>query len=520
MPLIDLHIHSTASDGSLSPYEILALAQDSGVRAISLTDHDTIDGIHDILDDLHAFALDFITGVEISCESPKGFDGLGSVHLLGYGFSLYDRQLNQALATAKMARKQRNPKIIRQLQHLGLDITMTEVEDHFKTRQIGRPHIAEMMVEKGFVSSFSDAFDRFLGNGCPAYIEKYKMPCAQAIQTILDAGGVPVLAHPGLLSFNSSKDLERFVDTLVGYGLQGLEVFYTDHDPRKTAYFKTLARKKKLLITGGSDFHGSFNQGVRLGRGKDNIRVPYTCFKSLTDRVTAMRNLHDRLDILETNLGYRFVDRSLLQTALCHRSFLNENQTVCDSDNERLEFLGDAVLGLCVGHILMQQSPAKKEGELSRLRSTLVSEPSLADMARFIDLGRFIRLGKGEAGSGGGDKNSILSDTFEAVVAAIFLDAGFDVTCDQIQILFEETVDRLLAKDCTVDYKSRIQEYAQEVFSQAPVYTVTREFGPDHDKTFEICLELAHIQTRGFGKSKKAAEQDAAGKALKLLKNK
>lgn len=233
-----------------------------------------------------------------------------------------------------------------------------------------------------------------------------------------------------------------------------------------------------------------------------------------------MRNLHNRLDILENNLGYRFVDRSLLQTALCHRSFLNENQTVCDSDNERLEFLGDAVLGLCVGHILMQQSPTKKEGELSRLRSTLVSEPSLADMARIIDLGRFIRLGKGEAGSGGGDKNSILSDTFEAVVAAIFLDAGFDVTCDLIQHLFEETVDRLLAKDCTVDYKSRIQEYAQEVFSQAPVYTVIREFGPDHDKTFEICLEMAHIQTRGFGKSKKAAEQDAAGKALNLLKKK
>lgn len=516
--MIDLHIHSTASDGSLSPYELLGLARDSGVRAISLTDHDTIDGIHDILDHLHAFPVEFITGVEISCEPPKEFDGVGSVHLLGYGFSLYDRQLNQVLATAKTARKQRNPKIIQQLQQLGLDITMDELTAHFKTRQIGRPHIAEMMVKKGMVSSFSDAFDQFLGNGCPAYVKKHKIPCDTAIQTILDAGGVPVLAHPGLLSFKVSGDLERFVDTLVGYGLQGIEVFYIDHDFRKTSYFKALARKKKLLISGGSDFHGSFNPGVRLGRGKDNIRVPFTCFKALTDRMIAMRNLHDRLDILETNLGHRFLDRSLLQTALCHRSFLNENQTVCDSDNERLEFLGDAVLGLCVGHILMQRSPARKEGELSRLRSTLVSEPSLADMARSIDLGRFIRLGKGEAGSGGADKNSILSDTFEAVVAAIFLDAGFDITCDLVQKLFEDVVDQVLSRDHTVDYKSSIQEYAQEVFSQAPVYTVTREFGPDHDKTFEICLELAHIHTQGFGKSKKAAEQDAAGKALKLLK--
>ncbi len=503
----------------MSPYAILGLARDAGVRAISLTDHDTIDGIQEVMEHLHDFPVDFITGVEISCAPPNGFDVAGSIHLLGYGFSLYDRQLKQVLAEAKTARIQRNPKIIEQLQHLGLEITMDELMRHFKTRQIGRPHIAEMMVKKGMVSSFGEAFDRFLGTGCPAYVEKYKMPCATAIQTILDAGGVPVLAHPGLISFKTSNDLERFVDTLAEFGLQGIEVFYTDHDTRKTTYFKALARKKKLLMTGGSDFHGSFNQGVSLGRGKDNIRVPYTCFKALTDRVTAMRNLHDRLDILETNLDHRFVDRSLLQTGLCHRSFLNENQTVCDSDNERLEFLGDAVLGLCVGHILMQRSPSKKEGELSRLRSTLVSEPSLADMARSIDLGRFIRLGKGEAGSGGADKNSILSDTFEAVVAAIFLDAGFDITCDLIQRLFEDVVDQVLARDHTVDYKSRIQEFAQEVFSQAPVYTVTREFGPDHEKTFEICLELAHIQTQGFGKSKKAAEQDAAGKALALLKN-
>jgi len=516
--LIDLHIHSTASDGSLTPYEILGLARDTGVRAISLTDHDTIDGIHAILDHLPAFPVDFIAGVELSCAPPKGFDSIGSVHLLGYGFSLYDRQLNRVLAEAKTARKQRNPKIIQQLRELGLEITMEELTRHFNTRQIGRPHIAEMMVKKELVTSFDDAFDRFLGHGAPAYVEKYKMPCESAIQTILNAGGVPVLAHPGLLSFPSSRDLERFLDTLAGYGLQGIEVFYTGHDACKTAYFKTLAKKKKLLITGGSDFHGSFNQGVSLGRGKDNLRVPYTCFKALTDRVTAMRNLHDRLDILESNLGHRFVDRSLLQTALCHRSFLNENQLVCDSDNERLEFLGDAVLGLCVGHILMQQSPAKKEGELSRLRSTLVNEPSLADMARSIDLGRFIRLGKGESGSGGADKNSILSDTFEAVVAAVFLDAGFDVVCDLVQQLFEDAVDRVLAREHTVDYKSGIQEYAQEVFSQAPVYTVTREFGPDHDKTFEVSLELAHIHTQGFGKSKKAAEQDAAGNALKLLK--
>lgn len=516
--MIDLHIHSTASDGSLAPAEILALARDTGVRAISLTDHDTIDGNQEILSHLHEVCVDFITGVEISCEPPSGFEVVGSVHLLGYGFSLYDRHLAGVLATAKTAREQRNPRIIDKLQQLGINITMAELKAHAGHGQIGRPHIADLMVKKGAVSSFEKAFDDFLGTGRPAYVDKFKVPCQAAIQALLDAGGIPVLAHPGLLTFARSRDFEPFLDRLIGFGLQGIEVFYTDHDPKKTAYFADIARKKKILVTGGSDFHGTFNEGVELGRGKDNIEVPYACFKALTDRVNAIRCLHERLDILENNLGYQFVDRSLLQTSLCHRSFLNENQTLCETDNERLEFLGDAVLGLCVGHILMQQSPAKKEGELSRLRSTLVSEPSLADMARTIDLGRFIRLGKGEAGSGGGDKNSILSDTFEAVVAAVFLDAGFDVTCDLVQQLFQEAVDMVLARNHTVDYKSSIQEYSQEVFSQAPVYMVTRETGPDHDKTFEVRLALAHITTRGFGKSKKAAEQDAAGKALRLIK--
>ncbi|MCF8112897.1 MAG: PHP domain-containing protein, partial [Desulfotignum sp.] len=285
MTLIDLHIHSTASDGSMTPLEILTLARDTGVRAISLTDHDSIDGIKEVLEDLHAFSLEFITGVEISCEPPQGFDTVGSVHLLGYGFSLYDRHLNQLLATAKTAREQRNPKIIQKLQQMGFDITMSELRTHFNTSQIGRPHIAELMVQKGAVSSFRQAFEKFLGKGKPAYVDKFKVSCKTAVKAILDAGGIPVLAHPGLLEFTRSADLENFVDTLMEYGLQGIEVFYTDHDPHKTEYFATFARKKKILVTGGSDFHGSFNEGVRLGRGKDNIQVPYACFKALTDRI-------------------------------------------------------------------------------------------------------------------------------------------------------------------------------------------------------------------------------------------
>jgi ribonuclease III len=514
--VIDLHIHSTASDGSFSPRQILALAQDAGVRAISLTDHDSIAGIQEILHHISSYPIEFITGVEISCEPPDNFKDIGSVHLLGYGFSVYDRQLNQVLKQAVRSRKERNPRIIERLNTLGIDISLAEVAARFGADQTGRPHIAELLKEKGVVNSFQEAFDTYLGKDRPAYVEKFKISCEGAIQIILDAGGLPVLAHPGLLEFNRSRGLETFVEVLTEYGLQGIEVFYTDHDPMKTNYLKTLARDRKLLATGGSDFHGRFNQGVKLGRGRDNLKVGYPVFKALMKRLAKV-NSQPRLDILEKNINHRFKDPSLLTNALCHRSYLNENQERCDGDNERLEFLGDAVLGLCIGHILMELSPSKKEGELSKLRSNLVSEPGLAEMGRSIDLGRFIKLGKGEFLSGGQDKNSILSDAFEALVAAVYLDAGFDKTHEMVAAIFKDAVQGALFDFQTMDYKSSLQEYAQEAFGTTPQYVVVKEMGPDHDKTFEICLELEEIRATGTGKTKKAAEQDSARNALKIV---
>lgn len=514
--MIDLHIHSTASDGSFSPREILTLAQDAGVRAISLTDHDSIAGIKEILNNIPDTSIEFVTGVEISCEPPAAFKSIGSIHLLGYGFSVYDKGLNHLLKQAVRAREERNPKIIEKLNRLGIDISLAEVAERFGADQTGRPHIAELMKEKGYVKSFREAFDKYLGKDKPAHVDKFKISCEDAIQIILDAGGIPVLAHPGLLEFNKSRGLEAFVDVLVKFGLQGIEVFYTDHDPQKQEYFKSLAQDRKLLATGGSDFHGDFNQGVKLGSGKDNLNVGYSVFKALTQRLSIV-NSKSRLDILEKNIDYRFNDRSLLGNALCHRSYLNENQESCLSDNERLEFLGDAVLGLCVGHILMEESPSKKEGELSKLRSNLVSEPGLADMARSIDLGRFVKLGKGEFLSGGGDKNSILSDAFEALIAAVYLDAGFDKTHGMVKALFHQAIQRALFNFNIMDYKSTLQEYAQETFGTTPRYTVVKEMGPDHDKRFEICLELVDMRTIGIGKTKKAAEQDSAKKALKIV---
>ncbi len=496
----------------------MALARETGLKAISITDHDTIDGVLEILKQPVCTYLEFITGVEISCEPPQGFNNLGSIHLLGYGFSVYNKKLNDVLNTAKAARTERNPKIIEKLNRLGVKISMEEVQRRFGAEQTGRPHIAELIKELGYVQTFDEAFDKYLGKGKPAYVEKYKVSCNEAIKIILEAGGIPVLAHPGLLSFAGTDQMENFFDTLIQYGLGGMEVYYTDHNEAVTLFYKTLCERKNLIATGGSDFHGSFNEGVLMGTGKNNLNIGFSVFKTLNAWLEKNKEAGTDLDILENYIGYGFKDRSLLANALCHRSYLNENQNSCDSDNERLEFLGDAVLGLCIAQLLMEKSPLKKEGELSKLRATLVSEPALAQTARSIDLGRFIRLGKGEAISKGYDKNSILSDAFEAVIAAVYLDGGFDQVCGLIRCLFRESLDEMVSNEKTIDYKSRLQEYAQERSGITPCYEVVNETGPDHDKTFEIRLNLFGIESRGFGKTKKAAEQDTAKETLKMLK--
>ncbi len=517
--MIDLHIHSTASDGSLTPFEILTLAGEIGLKAISITDHDTIDGVLEIYKKPLCTCLEFLTGVEISCEPPPGFKELGSIHLLGYGFSLYDKKLNAALNSAKAARIERNPKIIEKLNQLGFKISMDQVQKRFGANQTGRPHIAELLKELGYVETFAEAFDKYLGKGKPAYVEKYKMSCEEAIKIILEAGGIPVLAHPGLLSFTRSDQAESFIDILICHGLGGMEVYYTDHSEPVTSFYEALCSRKNLIPTGGSDFHGSFNEGVFMGTGKNNLHIGFPIFKALNGFLEKKKEADNDLGILEDNMEYKFKNRSFLNNALCHRSYLNENQDSCDSDNERLEFLGDAVLGLCIAQLLMEKSPSKKEGDLSKLRATLVSEPALAKMARAIDLGRFIRLGKGEAISRGYDKNSILSDAFEAVIAAVYLDGGYEQVCGLIRYLFNEIIDDMVSNEKTIDYKSRLQEYAQERGVTTPCYVVVKETGPDHDKTFEMCLNLFGLESRGFGKTKKAAEQDTAKKILKKLKD-
>ncbi len=221
---------------------------------------------------------------------------------------------------------------------------------------------------------------------------------------------------------------------------------------------------------------------------------------------------------IEKKLGYEFRSKQLLDEALRHSSFVNEQPEADLRDNERFEFLGDAVLNLIVGHILMERYPNLKEGDLSRIRANLVNESQLAIIARAIDLGAFIRLGKGEIQTNGRDKNSILAGAFEALIAALYLDGGFKGAFKIIENIFVPLLDSVNSAIDIYDYKSQLQEWVQEEQGAMPHYKVVREDGPDHDKIFWISVKVFDVESEGHGKSKKVAEQDAAKKALEILK--
>ena len=223
------------------------------------------------------------------------------------------------------------------------------------------------------------------------------------------------------------------------------------------------------------------------------------------------------LSELQQKLCYEFKNIDFLVESLRHSSFVNENLELDIQDNERLEFLGDAVLNLIVGHMLMQRYPELREGDLSKMRANLVNESQLASIAQEMDLGSYLQLGKGEIQTKGWEKPSILADTFEAVIAAVYLDGGFDAVFRIIDGHFSFLLDAVVTSTANHDYKSQVQELVQMKQQKMPVYTVIHESGPDHDKTFHVELSVGEIQTKGVGKSKKAAEQDAARKGLDIL---
>jgi predicted metal-dependent phosphoesterase TrpH len=278
---IDLHIHSTASDGTLTPPEILAMAVRLGLKAIAITDHDTLSGSAAALAGGIPSPLQFLTGIEISAEAPDGYRINGSVHILGYGIDLNHPALTTLLRVLKRARENRNPKIIARLNALGMELSTDELARVVGEATAGRPHIAQLMIQKGMADSINDAFDRFLGKNRPAYVEKYRVPMADAIGAINKAGGIAVLAHPYLCGLTDPATFDSFLVDLRSKGLKGIEAIYPHHPEAATAEYCRLARKYDLVITGGSDFHGDVTPDIHMGTGDGSFHVPYSLYEGL-----------------------------------------------------------------------------------------------------------------------------------------------------------------------------------------------------------------------------------------------
>ena len=221
------------------------------------------------------------------------------------------------------------------------------------------------------------------------------------------------------------------------------------------------------------------------------------------------------LSDLEQRIGYVFNNRQLLLQALTHRSYIFENEDQGTSDNETLEFLGDAVLDLCVGHILYDRFPKMKEGDLTKLRATLVQESHLAIVSGELGLGKCVLLGKGEESSNGREKPSIMACTLEALVGAVYLDAGYDLCFELVEKHFAGKIDGVNQNALEADAKSRLQELTQAKFRETPEYILAKAHGPDHDKTFTASVRFhGKILATASAKSKKAAEQKAAAQAI------
>lgn len=250
----DLHTHTTASDGSMEPGELVCLAKELGLEGIAITDHDTVEGLEEGLFFGRAYDVEVIPGIELSTD----FEG-HEVHLLGYFIDWRADGLKQALQEMTRQRISRIQKMLLRLSELGFPLDFAEIQEIAGAGVVGRPHLAVAMVNAGYVNDVQEAFSRFLAKGAPAYVPREKIDLPAAVRLVQEAKGIPVLAHPGLL-----KDL-TLVRRIIDYGIQGMEVDYPDHTSSQREYFWGLCRVHGLIPTGGSDFHGKI-KAIPLGK--------------------------------------------------------------------------------------------------------------------------------------------------------------------------------------------------------------------------------------------------------------
>lgn len=261
MKFADLHIHTNYSDSTLTPKDVIEDAHKNDISCIAITDHDTLSGIQPATEAAKKYNIEVISGIELSSEI-NGKD----VHVLGYLFDHLNKNFIDKLNCIQDTRVGRMEKMINKLKELGIDnIELEEVCSLAKTKSVGRPHLAFMLRQKGWVSQISEAFDKYLAEGAPAYFPKYKQTPSEAIKLINEMGGVAVLAHPMI------TQIDELIPGLVRDGLKGIEVFYPNASKNTIDFYKGIARKHNLVTTGGSDSHGSAKKNIYIGK----VRLPY-----------------------------------------------------------------------------------------------------------------------------------------------------------------------------------------------------------------------------------------------------
>lgn len=277
-PQIDLHVHSTESDGTFSPQEVLYAAKDAGLLAFALTDHDTCAGIAKINDLAKSENIELIPGIELSTSYEEK-----EIHIVGLYIDPKNPLLLQKTADFQNCRSQRNELIIEALQKEGFAITMQELVAENKDSVITRANIARYLYQHGYIKSIQEAFDKYIGDGCRCYINRFKVSAPEAVSLIKQAGGIAILAHPLLYHFSTAR-LQKLIDVLKEAGLDGIEAIYSSHSSSDERFLKKLAVQNELLISGGSDFHGENKPKIKIGTGNGNLAIPYSILDTIKEK--------------------------------------------------------------------------------------------------------------------------------------------------------------------------------------------------------------------------------------------
>lgn len=318
MQAIDLHVHSTHSDGTCTTKELVDLAIYKNLKTIALTDHDTTEGLEEIMAYAKDKNIEIVPGIELSTEY-FGKD----IHILGLYINPYNPKFREHLVAFQESRVNRNRKMCEKLAEQGIEITYEELMERFKGAVVTRAHYARFLFDKGYVKSMKEAFERYVGDHCKAFVPREKITPAQAVSLILEAGGIPVLAHPILYRL-SDANLDKLVAELKEAGLMGIEAVYSTYAPSEERYVKRLAAKYDLLITGGSDFHGTNKKDIDLGNGRGHLFVP----EELLDKI---KNAY-----LERYIPYEKDAKSVLFFDL-DGTLLNDEKTISPRTRAALE---------------------------------------------------------------------------------------------------------------------------------------------------------------------------------------